>query len=396
MDLLSILPSRYIDIIFSKLSKKIGRNLTNDDKFKIIKMISVEEFKHDSNVSDILNLILNKLLNIFKNYETDNNDVNDYNEPEQKNIKTLLKNLQADIDKNDDVVNLNMGVRSLSQTQLSKNINISKIFGTDNLKLIQRIINPRSIIKRQYVSLNSVNRRIDLDTTNTSTWFYTPDGFIDNGITTTLRFKNIIGMRINNIAYDSFYSQRSRLYNLLIKEFSAQSFNAHENRKFHFMFQDSLYITPIPAGSVNSNRQLRILNGGRYKFYKPITELNSLTLSFGNVTKEMPFPLSRRYIRAATILKSNPVQLITTSTIEKYESGDIVRFVNFTTANPITDQNLIAEVNRDSGHAITKITNSKFSIPIDFTGLTFPALKVFQVVNETRNININLEFYYIS
>lgn len=180
-----------------------------------------------------------------------------------------------------------------------------------------------------------------------------------------------------------FTSTVNNYYNkitMLVGEFK-QGFIGQE--EFHFIFNTTIL----------SNNTVRLTPvNSTFKLRDPITKLDNLTLIF-----KAPFTPVQFHddIINCSITYANPARF--TSTVDhNLESGDIVYFTNFATANLSGDNEIIQNVNRVEGFTINKISNVEFSVVIlDFTTLTpIPGFTV-QVKLGSKRALIPLRIGYI-
>ena len=166
-----------------------------------------------------------------------------------------------------------------------------------------------------------------------------------------------------------------------IEEFNSQSFISRGNVRFQIIFQ-----TQTNGKYIDLNPYFH--NEGRFKFDKPITTLNKISLYFGTPTNIINFDPDRLicnfiYGVTTTITFSENHNLIT---------GDTISFTNFTTLNPNIDISTIMNINNE--HLITKIDNISFFINVNTTTITpDPNLNIFCIFNsKTFQIPIQVSF----
>jgi hypothetical protein len=163
---------------------------------------------------------------------------------------------------------------------------------------IKTIMNkPMYKLSREIAPLRIKNISIILDSRNSAaiiplntfkyTWDFTYDGLVRPGVVTTLKkIYNIVGMRMFDTilytpaVYTSSEEQPiySSTYTFLIEELITQSFITH-GQYFHFIGG----LDYIPS-SYNGKTSISFekYNHGFFWFYKPVQELNKLTISIGN------------------------------------------------------------------------------------------------------------------
>jgi hypothetical protein len=161
-------------------------------------------------------------------------------------------------------------------------INYDVVLGIDNLKEFKLLLNPKSLWVYRYLCVFSDwrNKTEELPTGITRfTWNYAPTQNIQMGFCNSIgEIKNAIAMRLYQprIPYVNTMNTNAKRVSLLIEEFSAQSFSAENGRRFHFILRPNTFTGPNVELSVED------LNDGIYTFKRPITEFNTLSISFGN------------------------------------------------------------------------------------------------------------------
>lgn len=143
---------------------------------------------------------------------------------------------------------------------------------------------------------------------------------------------------------------------LLIGEFKQGFIGQSE---FHFMFDTK----------INNNNTVRLTPiNPIFKLRTPITKLDDLTLIFKAPFDPVVF--HNDIIECTVSNYVSPVEF-TTTTDHNLESGDLIYFTNFTTADPTGDNDIIQYVNRAKGFNINKVDIDKFQISIlDFSTIT--------------------------
>ena len=147
------------------------------------------------------------------------------------------------------------------------------------------------------------------------------------------------------------------LISLTIDEFSAQSTIAHENTNYHFLgtvLRDKVTPEYIPVVTKEYSK-------GEYKFNKPITTIETLTLRFGSPLQPVIFDKDRL---SGSITYGNPT-LFTFSEPHNLLPLSIVYPENFTTNNPSYESGIITEMNNPAGLTSTIISPIEISVPVD-------------------------------
>jgi hypothetical protein len=124
-------------------------------------------------------------------------------------------------------------------------------------------------------------------------------------------------------------------------------------------------------------------NDGYFKFRNPITVLDSLTLSFGSPINPVVFDPDTGV--ATVAYQANT--LFTTTTNHNLETGDRVTISGFNTLNPIYYNVLINSINSTSGHIVTYVSDTEFTIDIDTTPVAYSPPGTISVANNSAIVN---------
>ena len=270
---------------------------------------------------------------------------------------------------------------------------IRSIFGFDKLSDLQKIFNPSAAYEKYYVLLDSKNRINDSDGKRMKWHYSSSNSFQTGAVTTNGRIRNIIGMRLYPIRITPNYDisqQKNSLYSLLIEEFSMQSFSGF-NRNFHFMLKKTPYFDVLSSQVTIQASELTPLNNGWFWFNRPITEVNSFTLSLGNPLEPINIPVAEILLRLDRIT-IGPTTVFNCDRSHGFTTGDIIRITGFTTNDPITDSVVIEDVNDVAGHAITVIDLTSFSIAVDTSTVTPTTIGNILIANESIRVIIHIEF----
>ena len=142
---------------------------------------------------------------------------------------------------------------------------------------------------------------------------------------------------------------------------------------------------------------------GYFWFEKPITTLDTLTISFGNPLEQIIFERDRDFCSFDYFIIT-PLSQITTEKNHNLANGDRVYFDNFDVGfvNPIlVNQKAINDelktiINRDSGHLVTVLTPTTFSIPVDSSLIQNPIANLrVRVFFGSKRIFVPIELIYI-
>jgi hypothetical protein len=373
------------------ISKENLNNLVNECQNLLNKKFSVLEI--ESLVRYVKKINTNTL--ITTNGLTKIEDVNKYiansyknfiSEPKAFDIKEMLKE-QMD----SRYVNSNKYVTSSFQNNKSSFGNLDDLLGdSDGLEKLTKILNRDSLMRDVNILIDS--RYQNLSNQDRSRFSFTVISDTKNKtegsgtIISSVGLKDMVEIEVFpfSIPYFTDADNYYKKITMSILELSASSIDAYENSQFHFIFDiekraNLLYLTPI-------NKV--------FKFHKPISRLNELTLQFGSPLSTITFEKDRLPTKNIDY-NSNPM------TIEFYEShsllsGDIIYINSFETLNIPADLNIISQINTPKGHLCTRINSTIISINIDANSVKFPDIeRGFLVYLGSKRILIPMRIRYI-
>ena len=280
--------------------------------------------------------------------------------------------------------------------------NIGKLLGMDNANEAVRILNPKSQYKRNHILLDSRYRIVDEQAPINITsfkWNYIQksQSTTEGSVNVIGNVRDIIGLRVYpfRIPYTQSADNKYSRISLLIQELSAQTFIAHENRKFHFILNAT-----IDSEFINLDADVY---NGFFWFEKPITTLDTLTISFGNPLEQIIFERDRDFC-SFDYFTIAPLTQITTEKNHNLANGDRVYFDNFDVGfvNPILinqkaiNDELKTVINSDAGHLVTAISPTSFSIPVDSSLIQNPIANLrVRVFFGSKRIFVPIELIYI-
>ena len=268
-------------------------------------------------------------------------------------------------------------------------VNVETLFGIkDVATLIKKINEPISSVNTAYFLLDTRYRVLENDGSTYFKWCHM------NNITTAQGTFNSIGdirdiISIKLMQYripkvPSAITPYNRI-SLLIHEFSAQAFMAHENVQYHFI--------GCTDDKHNNSDWIEVkINDfchGEYKFNKPITTINTITISLGSPVSPIIFEPDRGVgIIEFTQLPppAPPSPATTTITFPvgvNFKIGDIVYITNYTSINSEQYPCLI-ELNSPTGLPVITISApNTITIAVDTSSLNKKLLT--GTVNPTFN-----------
>ena len=330
-------PSFILSIV-SKIEKIIRRELLDNEIDLILecsKKLPINSFSKYE-VNEIMNIISNTVISEIQLVHKNNNNVDIH--------ELLKKNLGKTIGEID----------NMCEDDKTKNteVNIECFFGIKDFgTLVKKIKEPIHGINTAYFMLDTRYRILENDGTKYFKWNH-----INNMIRTQGSFNSIgeirdiisiklMPFRIPKV--NSADNQYKRI-SLLIHELTSQSFIAHENRQYHFM--------GLICTKNISNRWLEIDTkdnfGGEFKFNKPITHLDTITISLASPLEDVIFDIDRL---TGNILSYSNSTIIEFPIDHNIYDNDIIYITNYTSFN----------IKHDTG------VLSKISIPVDTRILKF-------------------------
>ena len=240
---------------------------------------------------------------------------------------------------------------------------IANIFGETTVSALKAKLLPSSMYKKAYITLDSKNRRLDIDDPSVFSWYYSVARIAgqQGTVTSTAPIKKIISIKLYQpvIPATSQLDTIGQRVSILINEFKNYAYINNGGFSYHWMFRWSY--TKNTSGIVPRHVDLNLdeFNDGIYKFPKPLNLYDSITLTFGNPNQQMVFKSDRgkgivsSYGSTTTITMSNPHNLIT---------GDLVYITGFTT-NTSSYNNLY--INTVYGLIVNVVGLNSFTVPVD-------------------------------
>ena len=356
--------SQFLFNIIKAVERQIHRTLRNSEEDLIIKCVGhysdthIKTFKEsDVRYQQIFKHITTKIIEELHLTQCEENEFVDTHEILKKHIgetsevdymPTFEHEGHTEADEK----------RELNRVPITK-VEIGSIFGLSDVRKLVGKLSEATTIKHAYFMLDTKYRTLETDGTTHFRW---------NSINSVTRGQgtiNILGsirdiisistypIRIPNVA--TAFTPYERI-SIFIEEFIAQSYIAHENRNFHFIGSSKIkgnWVNICPTD----------YNEGCYNFDKPITHIDTLTISFASPLEPVIFDKDR--LQTTVISYASPT-ILQTSENHNLLLGDIVYIDDFNT-NSINDGTISNVFNRQSGHTATILTPTTFSIPIDTT-----------------------------
>jgi hypothetical protein len=205
-------------------------------------------------------------------------------------------------------------------------------------------------------------------------------------VTAVGNITNIVQFEIVSfsIPYKSIADNIQNKVTLCLREFTSDCIEAYEDSPFHFIFS-----TQVKKNSIILEPDNKI-----YKFRKPITQLNELTLRFGSPLTPIVFDKDR--MTSLPVDYTKDPGILTFSQDHNLQTGDMITITNFTSNDPAADMFILNDINDPNGHPITKIDCKSISINIGFKQIRDPIPgQTVDVYFESKRIMIPLRIKYI-
>lgn len=351
--------NKFVITLGRSIERKLGRHLSKQEMgvaIEILKGLNPRIFQHKP-IDYVLKVLTEQISETLatKPCATTEDDVD---------IKEMLKN-QIGITTEDDTSNIVDTTRDFAEqlkVSVANTVSVESFLGNKTVLDLQRIINPDLVKRACYIIADTRNRLLDNDGTTYFQWNIVNTDTISQGtINLPGNIKDIVSMRIHPIRmpFTSTAQNDYQRVSIFMREFSAQSYIAAENRRFHYML-----------GTNVGNRWIDLetdrFNDGYFRFRSPVSRLDTLTLTFGSPLENIVFDPDR--MQSTVNSYSSPTTFVTTSS-HNLETGDLVYISNFSTLNPTTDTVPISLINRSEGHIVSVTNDTTFTIDVDTTDI---------------------------
>jgi hypothetical protein len=344
--------------IVKKIETLVKHDLSDSEEDLVINCINKvpNHILNTSSLERIVNIITDTVISELHREHCMSNDIDTHEMLKKQIGKTIA-------DPDDDY----------KDTTNNIEVNVETLFGIKDVStLIKKINEPISSVNTAYFLLDTRYRVLENDGSTYFKWCHM------NNITTAQGTFNSIGdirdiISIKLMQYripkvPSAINPYNRI-SLLIHEFSAQSFMAHENVQYHFLgCTDDKHNSDWIEVKVND------FCHGEYKFNKPITTINTITISLGSPVAPIIFEPDRGVgiIEFTQLpLPAPPNPALTTITFPvgvNFKIGDIVYITNYTTINSEQYPCLI-ELNSPTGLPVITTTVNSITIAVDTSSL---------------------------
>jgi hypothetical protein len=265
-------------------------------------------------------------------------------------------------------------------------VDISSVLGNNDMYGIQRVINPSALYAKTQILLDSRWRSLDTDGTSLVKWSFSNTMTTQQGTFNTISpIRDIISIKIFpfKIPYTASAENPTKNITVYYNEFSNQCVPAQENRKYHHWLQYTTENNWLNLDPYNYNE-------GVYNFDKPITTLDTLTLTFGAPLQLIQFDLDRMN---GTFTSGNPTT-ITFPAAHNLDSGYTIYVTGFTTTQSATDLTIITAMNSVRGLEVTRVNATTVTVPVDSSAVA-GTMNLPTIFFGEKRIYIPLEITYI-
>lgn len=344
-------PSFTVQII-QRIEKEIHRSINDEEEGLVVSAVSNIPNKYFFNYSidQIMSIIKNSVIEEFAANQCEINNVDTHE---------IMKHVIDPDKKYEDIMK-----RKEKKDHIVE-INVDSMFGYNDIAtLVKKVNEPISSVNTSYILLDTRYRTLENDGTRYFSWGHMNQLTIAQGTINSLgNIRDIISMNIMPYKIPNIPSLNNAydLITISVEEFIPQSIIAHENRRYHFLgCVDHSKTTPqwITICSDDYHK-------GEYKFNKPITSIDTITIKFGNPLEPISFDKDRL---PGIITYGNPT-IFNFTEPHNILTNDIVYIDTFNTINSTYDSSVISQINSIIGQPATFLTQSSISIPVDSTGI---------------------------
>lgn len=405
-----------------KLGRLLKREPTSDESRYLIQIMgraNLEFYKKYKSISDcqdaIAKYVSMLLLQTEKSYmqydsedsdtltdDNDNIDGIDHDEPIQSILKKEIYNTS---DTNTSRTRIDMGWNQQRYEDEKKEfpiIDCNSFLGFDNSFDIVNALNPSSLSRIfPPLTLDSRNRILaeyGAESRTTMQWsFYNSTRFSQGSVNGLGTIRDIIGIECGTIYlpnFDNIAFGEYRQISMFIQEFSEQASIINEKIRYHFLFNAEK--VPNDVGTERLKLTPAFSDVAETRFDRPITSLNTLTISFGNPGEKITLGYDRDLSPGAITVGATTT--FTTSIPHGMSGGDLVYIENFTVSPAGSDTALISEINKNTGHIVTETTALTFTVDIDTSVWDVgspPTLSVGSILFGSKRFFIPLKIKYI-
>jgi len=211
---------------------------------------------------------------------------------------------------------------------------------------LQTALNPDALKRSAYLNLDTLNRVLTDDGTMLKSWDFSSLPVSSQGSVNSVQsIRDIVQIQTAETCipiYDRWVHDTHKKIFVLIKEFSPQAYIREKGRRYHFVYDADTKLANSrsdPDPPLYKIKLIPVMNWGKYKFEKPVTTLNSLTLQYFDAYGPITFDPDCMNFIVASNYNANPVLFDTAdgSNHNLYD-GDIVYFRDFKIRPPMKTQ----------------------------------------------------------
>ena len=256
-------------------------------------------------------------------------------------------------------------------------------------KIDKRPLIAKQPIQNMYLILDSKYRNLSTDPSVFS-WTVLQSANTVQGTVNTLadNIHNIVTMQFDNfqIPYVASADNVYRKITLSIDEFDSMSIIMNTGRRYHMLFSSEINGNQI---ELTPNRNDR----GRFRFYNPINILDKLTLRFQSPFAPVKFQKDRYVVVISAV--SSILSIITFPETHNVADGELIYLEEYTTMAPSIDNVQISQMNSESGHIVSFISNTVLGIILNLTAVSPTSLSEAKCFIASRRIIIPVRFEYL-
>lgn len=342
---------------------KLGRQLIKTEKTFIIQFLrKINPVTFENRSPKIIReTLVEQIVEMITSQKCIPEEVINLHEILKDRIGVATEDVASSYDKDNDT-NLTQQITNNFSSGSSGQVEVTSLLGSKTIEDLQKIINPASVKRYTYLILDTRYRVLESDGISSFKWNFINNEIINQGTVNAIgNIKDIIAIRIFPIRlpYIKTADTDYKRISMFIDEFSAQSFIAQENRRFHFMFNTKIDDRWIELKPENNN-------DGYFRFRNPIARIDSFTISFAAPLNVINFDQDRS---SSEITSYGTTTQFQTTSDHNLETGDIVYITNFSTSNVNTDTNIVSGINNVDGNVVTFINSTTFSIDVDSSSI---------------------------
>lgn len=237
-------------------------------------------------------------------------------------------------------------------------VDVRTLFGFNNPYQIQKMLNPNALLRTNQIHLDTRYRILDNEGTNFFQWNHVNNLVRNQGTVNTVGIiRDIVALRCLpfKIPYSDSADRPYKKISLLIRELQAQSYVAHENKRYHFICDTNIDGQDIFLDPGND---------GYYRFHQPVTQLDTITIEFASPLEPVEFTIDRS--RGQTHTYALGVQTaVRTQQEHNLITGDLVYIDGFGSIDNLATPTSVALMNRSTGHQVIVQNGTDFKVNVD-------------------------------